>query len=92
MTRPIAHISPPRLFGRRMRTRMRVHGVTGWVLRFGGVSAVISHDAHLSDRPWHWQLDAWTRYGVISGRARTERAAVGAVERLLARVGKAVSL
>lgn len=81
--------SPPTLFGHRMRRRMRAHGVTVWVFRFGGISAVISHDPEL-DRPWHWQLDAWTKNGAISGNVGSQRAAIAAIERLLKKVSNDV--
>lgn len=73
----------PILFGRRMRLRMRAHGVTGWGSRYGGISCLISHDPELPGKPWYWQIDAWTKRGCLSGRTRTQEQALAQMVRAI---------
>lgn len=59
-------MTPPVLFGRRMRVRMRAHGVTVWCSRYGGIGVSVAYDP-INRRPYHWQVDAWTKRGALAG-------------------------
>lgn len=78
----------PRLFGHALR-RCRVIGdvVVQWRKRIGGLEVVVTHDPRLrSAGRWYWQIDAWDKKGVVTGGARTERAAIVKLERVLSRL------
>lgn len=73
-----------------MRVRLRAQGATVWELRFGGLTAVIGHDPDKAKQPWHWQLDAWTKFAAIQGDVRSCADAVRALEKLVGDVAEKV--
>jgi hypothetical protein len=80
------------LFGRRMKVVMRVAGVTRWTAKFGGLTVSIAYDERLRLMPFHVQIDAWTKLGVLVRDFATRQAAIAWLEGRLLGVVQRVPL
>lgn len=64
----------PVLFGRPMRRKTNWYGFSVWRQRFGPLVVEASHDdddERVSEHPWYWQIDVWTKRSALSGRTCT---------------------
>lgn len=86
------HRHAPLLFGRHMKTVMRVHGVTRWESVFGGITVSLAYDEKIKRRPFHLQLNAWAKLGVLKRDFATRQAALNWAESRLLEVVRRVPL